>query len=244
MHRDLPVALALVQAGAALRRARQAVLPDQRHDPADQGRGAREPRGVHRHLGARPSLRRGAARPRHRRRDDRRPHLLPRPAAPPSDCGARPGAGFRRPPPRHGRDRRRARPRLRRHALQQPGAEGLSQADSCAGNSRPASRAAGSPASPPSRNSRPIWRRGRSSSAGASMGCASRSMAALRSRPCRSAAGKSMPMLDDIGLGRDRLYQPGLLPPPLTPTELDLMARYKADVQRRIAAMFDRILPS
>jgi hypothetical protein len=51
-------------------------------------------------------------------------------------------------------------------------------------------------------------------------------------------------MLDDIGLGRDRLYQPGRLPQPLTPTELDLMARYKADVQRRIAAMFDRILLS
>jgi len=51
-------------------------------------------------------------------------------------------------------------------------------------------------------------------------------------------------MLDDIGLGRDRLYQPGQLPQPLTPIELDLMARYKADVQRRIAAMFDRILPS
>ena len=50
-------------------------------------------------------------------------------------------------------------------------------------------------------------------------------------------------MLDDIGLDRDRLYQPGRTPQPLTPSELDLMARYKADVQGRIAAMFDRILP-
>jgi len=51
-------------------------------------------------------------------------------------------------------------------------------------------------------------------------------------------------MLDDIGLGRERLYKPGQIPQPLEPRELDLIARYKADVQRRIAAMFDRILPS
>lgn len=51
-------------------------------------------------------------------------------------------------------------------------------------------------------------------------------------------------MLDDIGLGRDRLYQPGQVPQPLEPGELDLMAHYKTDVQQRISAMFDRILPS
>lgn len=51
-------------------------------------------------------------------------------------------------------------------------------------------------------------------------------------------------MLYDIGIGAGRLYQPGQVPEPLDARELDLMARYKADVQQRIAAMFDRILPA
>jgi Polysaccharide pyruvyl transferase len=55
---------------------------------------------------------------------------------------------------------------------------------------------------------------------------------------------KTDAMLDDIGIGADRLYQPGQVPEPLDAGELDLMARYKADVQQRIAAMFGRILPA
>lgn len=54
---------------------------------------------------------------------------------------------------------------------------------------------------------------------------------------------KTDAMLADIGVGAGRLYRPGQIPAPLGPGELDLMARYKADVQQRIAAMFDRILP-
>lgn len=50
-------------------------------------------------------------------------------------------------------------------------------------------------------------------------------------------------MLEDIGLGTGRLYQPGRVPEPLGARELELMAAYKADVRRRIAAMFERILP-
>jgi Polysaccharide pyruvyl transferase len=55
---------------------------------------------------------------------------------------------------------------------------------------------------------------------------------------------KTDAMLDDIGVGADRLYRPGRTPEPLDAGEMDLMARYKADVQQRIAAMFDRILPA
>lgn len=55
---------------------------------------------------------------------------------------------------------------------------------------------------------------------------------------------KTDAMLDDIGIGPDRLYRPRRIPKPLDPGELELMGRYKADVQQRIAAMFDRILPA
>lgn len=54
---------------------------------------------------------------------------------------------------------------------------------------------------------------------------------------------KTDAMLDDIGIGADRLYRPGQIPEPLDARELELMGRYKAGVQQRIAAMFDRILP-
>ncbi|WP_119300053.1 polysaccharide pyruvyl transferase family protein [Dongia deserti] len=55
---------------------------------------------------------------------------------------------------------------------------------------------------------------------------------------------KSDAVLADIGLHPARLFQPGAIPQPFTSSELDQLDAYLSDVRGRIAAMFDRILPS
>lgn len=55
---------------------------------------------------------------------------------------------------------------------------------------------------------------------------------------------KSEGVLSDIGLNPARMFRPGATPAPFSPRELEQISAYLADIRSRIAAMFDRILPT
>lgn len=55
---------------------------------------------------------------------------------------------------------------------------------------------------------------------------------------------KSDAVLSDIGLHPARLFRPGAAPKPFAAREIELISAYVTDIRGRIAAMFDRILPS